>query len=89
MKYNLVLNASKNEFQSLAITGGHFEIWAILDSSELRIFFIVAMMIVYVINTHNKIVWTEVSKIFEYILSVIIILIIITIYFEIKSFKSH
>jgi len=25
MKYNLVLNASKNEFQSLAITGGHFE----------------------------------------------------------------
>lgn len=47
------------------------------------------MMIVYVINTHNKIVWTEVSKIFEYILSVIIILIIITIYFEIKSFKSH
>lgn len=60
-----------------------------MDSSELRIFFIVAMMIVYVINTHNKIVWTEVSKIFEYILSVIIILIIITIYFEIKSFKSH
>ncbi len=47
------------------------------------------MMIVYVINTHNKIVRTEGSKIFEYISSVIIILIIITTYFEIKSFRSH
>jgi hypothetical protein len=26
MKYNLVLNVSRNELQSLAITGGHFEI---------------------------------------------------------------
>ena len=34
MKGNLVLNASKNEFQSLAITGGHLEIRVILDSSE-------------------------------------------------------
>lgn len=45
MKGYLVLNASKNKFQRLAITGGHFDIWAILDSSVFSYVIVITILL--------------------------------------------